>query len=370
MLRGNRMKNKCNIKEILKLAGTYISVCIGSGFATGQEIMQFFSAHGMISILSSTICMGIMAYCGASLLEIGNKRKLKSSNDIFTYLCGEHIGKLFKSLMPIFFFCSFVIMLSGAGASINQYYGISKNIGALVLAIVTLCSVLLGINKVIDILGNIGPVIAVISIGVGIVTMSRNIDSFCIANEVIGTLNLTKAVENWWMTGIIYGGLNLVIATPFLVGVGATTTNKQNCIWGGILGGVVFMIAAMTLNMGILSDIQNTYVIEIPTLYMAKNIGPLVGIMFSFMLIAGIYTTAVPLLWSVCDSFSQEKSAKFTLIALSCTVVGFIASRLPFSMLVNIIYPMSGVFGVIIIISIFIRNIINSLHSVVNLFIR
>ena len=80
------MKNKVNIKEILTLAGTYISVCIGSGFATGQEIMQFFSAHGMISILSNTICMGIMAYCGASLLEIGNQKNLKSSNDIFEYL--------------------------------------------------------------------------------------------------------------------------------------------------------------------------------------------------------------------------------------------------------------------------------------------
>ena len=99
-------------------------------------------------------------------------------------------------------------MLSGAGASINQYYGISKNFGSLILAIITLCSVLLGINKVISILGNIGPIIAVISIGVGIVTISRNIDSFCMANEIIGTLNLTKAVDNWWMTAIIYSGLN------------------------------------------------------------------------------------------------------------------------------------------------------------------
>ncbi|MDU7536527.1 MAG: hypothetical protein E7K67_05960 [Peptostreptococcaceae bacterium] len=128
------------------------------------------------------------------------------------------------------------------------------------------------------------------------------------------------------------------------------------------------MIAAMTLNMGIMSDIQNTYITEIPTLYMAKNIGPIVGIMFSFMLIAGIYTTAVPLLWSVCDSFSQEKTTKFTLIALFCTVIGFIGSMLPFSMLVNIIYPMSGLFGVIIIVSIFIRNIINSVQGVIKVF--
>ena len=224
------MKNKGNIKEILQLAGTYISVCIGSGFATGQEIMQFFSAHGMISILSNTICMGIMAYCGASLFGIGNEKKLKSSNDIFTYLCGKHIGKLFKNFMPLFFFCSFVIMLSGAGASISEYYGISKNLGSFILAIITLCSVLLGINKVISILGNIGPVIAIISIGVGLVTISRNIDSFYIANEIIGTLNLTKAIDNWWMTAIIYSGLNLIIATPFLVGVGATAKNKTNCI--------------------------------------------------------------------------------------------------------------------------------------------
>lgn len=362
------MKNKCNIKEILKLAGTYISVCIGSGFATGQEIMQFFSAHGMISVLSNTIGMGIMAYCGASLLKIGNQKNLKSSNDIFEYLCGKHIGKLFKKFMPIFFFCSFVIMLSGAGASINQYYGVSKNIGSLTLALITLFSVILGIKKVISILGNIGPMIAMISIGVGVVTIFRNIDSLYRVNEIIVTLNLTKAIDNWWMTAIIYSGLNIIIATPFLVGVGANTSNKNNCIWGGVLGGVVFMIAAMTLNIGILSDIQNTYATEIPTLYMAKNIGPIVGVMFSFMLIAGIYTTAVPLLWSICDSFSKEKTSKFTLIAVICTIIGFIASSLPFSMLVNIIYPMSGLFGVIIIISIFIRNIIGSVHGVIKVF--
>ena len=80
------MKNKVNIKEILTLAGTYISVCIGSGFATGQEIMQFFSAHGMISILSNTICMGIMAYCGASLLEIGNNVDAVLHNLVMIYL--------------------------------------------------------------------------------------------------------------------------------------------------------------------------------------------------------------------------------------------------------------------------------------------
>lgn len=351
------MSKSTDFKEIMKFAGTYISVCIGSGFATGQEIMQFFSAHGMISILSNMICMIILAYCGASLLEIGKTVKLKSSNDIFTYLCGDWIGGFFKIFMPIFFFCSFIVMISGAGASINQYYGIDKNIGSLILAILAFISVLLGMNKVIDILGNIGPMIVIISVGVGIVTIARNYETFLSANQIIETLNVTKAVDSWWITSIIYSGLNLIIATPFLVGVGSTAKSRKSCIWGGLIGGVVFMIAAIALNLGIMSDIQNIYVKEIPTLYMADKIGPIVGMMFSIMLIAGIYTTAVPLLWSVCTSFAEEKSGKFVIIAIICTILGFIGGRLPFAMLVKFIYPVSGLFGVIIICAIFIKHI-------------
>ncbi|MEG1310731.1 MAG: hypothetical protein RR942_02655 [Romboutsia sp.] len=351
------MNRGSNFKEIMKFAGTYISVCIGSGFATGQEIMQFFSVHGMISILSNLICMIVLAYCGASLLEIGKVVKLRSSNDIFTYLCGDWIGGFFKIFIPVFFFLSFVVMISGAGASVNQYYGINKNIGSLILSILALISVLMGMNKIIDILGNIGPMIIIISVGVGIVTITRNYESFCSINEIIPTLNVTKAVDNWWMTGIIYSGLNIIIATPFLIGVGATSKNKKNCILGGVLGGIIFMIAAIALNLGIMSDIQNLYTTEIPTLYMADKIGPIVGIMFSLMLIAGIYTTAVPLLWSVCSSFAKENTSKFTVIAILCSVIGFIGGRLPFAMLVNFIYPISGLFGVVIVISIFIKKI-------------
>ncbi|WP_195238548.1 YkvI family membrane protein [Romboutsia sp. 1001285H_161024_C4] len=358
------MGGKSSISEIIKFAGTYISVCIGSGFATGQEIMQFFSAHGIVSILSNLICMGLLAYCGSSLLEIGKTQKLRSSNDIFTYLCGNYIGGFFKLFMPIFFFCSFMVMISGAGASINQYYGIDKQIGSIIIGLLALVSVLMGMNKVIDILGNIGPIIAIMSVGVGVVTIARNYESLCDVNQILTTIDVTKPVDHWLTTSIIYTGLNLIIATPFLVGVGSTAKKKSSCIWGGIIGGVLFMAAAIALNLGIMSDIENIYITEIPTLYMADKIGPIVGAMFSLMLIAGIYTTAVPLLWTVCTSYFKEKSSKFTGIAIFCTVLGIIGGRLPFATLVKLIYPLSGMFGVIILISIFVNKIKNNVFGI------
>ena len=81
--------------------------------------MQFFSAYGMISILSNLICMFLMCYCGSVLLKLGKKEN-KDDIDVFNYFCGSHLGNILKVVMPIFFFFSFVVMISGAGATINQ----------------------------------------------------------------------------------------------------------------------------------------------------------------------------------------------------------------------------------------------------------
>ena len=37
------MKGKTSIKNVIKFAGAFVAFMIGSGFATGQEIMHFFT---------------------------------------------------------------------------------------------------------------------------------------------------------------------------------------------------------------------------------------------------------------------------------------------------------------------------------------
>ena len=40
------MEYRGSILNILKFAGAYIAFIIGSGFATGQDIMQYFTSNG------------------------------------------------------------------------------------------------------------------------------------------------------------------------------------------------------------------------------------------------------------------------------------------------------------------------------------
>ena len=332
------------------IAGAIVSVCIGSGFATGQELLQFFTAYGYKGVFTGLICLIIMCYCCCTLLMLGKSKKVKDSSDIFVYLFGKYIGSFFKIVIPLFCLCSFLVMISGAGATLTQYYGINKTIGQVLIGLLSLISVMLGMNKVLEILGRIGPIIIIVVITVSIITIFKNFDNLDNVPQVLTRISITKATNNWWLSGIIYSGLNIIFVTQFLVGAGSSLKSSSSCKWGGILGGVAFIGAAMFINIAFLSDIENVYKLDIPTLYMANNVSLIVANIFTIILIAEIYTTAAPLLWNVCSSFAKEKTVKFNIIAVGCTILGILGGSLPFAKLVNIMYPISGVFGVIIII--------------------
>lgn len=300
--------------------------------------------------------MIIMMYCGAKLFRIGKMTNLKYSNDIFLYLFGDKLGYIFKIIIPVFSLCSFVVMISGAGASMNQYYGMDKNLGGILLAILTMVSVILGMNKVLDILGNIGPIIAIVAIVVSLITITNNYENLYNVDVIVSNLDITKAIDNWPIAALVYSGLNIIFSAPFLVGAGKTVHNIKNCKYAGIIGGLILILSAMFINIALLSDIQNTYNQEIPTLYMAKQISPLIGNIFSIILIGGIYTTAAPLLWSVCSSCYVEKTKEFNIMAVICTILGIFGGMLPFSYLVSFMYPISGSIGVLIILSLIIKR--------------
>lgn len=350
------MSNKIDFKESMMFAGVYISVVIGSGFATGQEIIQFFSSHGLMGIFGNIMCMVFMSYSGSKLMYVGSRVDKDTADDIFTFLGGKTIGLIFKVFMPIFLISTFVVMIAGAGASLNQYYSIPNLMGSAIMCGIALLSIFIGMEKLLNILGNIGPVIAIVAVFVGVVTLTNNIDGLATSTEAaksfVASGDIQMSGYTWYLTGLVYTGFNLILAAPFITSAGSRAKDPKSVIWGGIFGGVIFSIATIALNLGILSDIENIALADIPTLFMAGEISPILGTLFSVMLVAGIYTTAVPLLWSFCNTFAAEKTKKFNTIAAVGAVVGLVGgSILPFDELVNLIYPASGVLGILIIVS-------------------
>lgn len=53
------METKLSIKNIITFMGAFIAFSIGSGFASGQEVMQYFASYGYQCVLTGLAFLAI-----------------------------------------------------------------------------------------------------------------------------------------------------------------------------------------------------------------------------------------------------------------------------------------------------------------------
>lgn len=80
------------------------------------------------------------------------------------------------------------------------------------------------------------------------------------------------------------------------------------------------------------------------------NIGRAIMIIASLAtVLLGIYTTAVPMLYTVCNKVSSDsKSWAYRIAAVVTAIVSIFGGQLSFSTMISIIYPISGYAGLVI----------------------
>ncbi|MDR2946442.1 MAG: hypothetical protein LBV79_06830 [Candidatus Adiutrix sp.] len=335
--------------NVISLAGAFCAFCIGSGFASGQEVMQFFTAHGLFSFGALFICLVLFMWLGSSLMAAGQRLKLETTTDIFAYYCGPILGKVFEYFVPFFLFCVVVIMFAGAGATINEYFGLSADVGRIIMALLSLLTVIMGLGKLVKIIGSIGPVIIALSIIVGIIGIFSSPDGVVKSAEMMTQLEVPKAAGNWVVSGGLYAAFMIFGSAPFFAGMGSEAKGHKEALWGGLLGGLFLIGAAAIMSTGLLANIAAVYDKQVPNLAVAGASSHALALFFSVVLFAGIYTTAAPMLWSVCNRLALDGTKKFKILAVILTVIAYFGAQLPFGKLVGTIYPYTGYLGLVFI---------------------
>jgi len=343
------MKNeKVSVIRILKYGGAFAACAIGSGFATGQEIMQFFSAYGQKGIWGTIVASILFAWCGAAFMQHGYKHNLTTPKDCGVFYFGNKAGPAIEIIFQVFHFGVLSIMIAGAGATMAEYYGISPMIGRIGMCVLAMVTVILGLQKLTDILGSLGPVIVIGAILISIVTLVRNGAQISVADEVLKTASLTKVEGGWLWSALLYPAFNAVVVIFLSCCIGSTAASEKEAIWGGISGGILFGGAILVMNLGLLSDLSSVLDVSVPTLTLARNMSPIVAVVFSVVICIGIYTTIVPSLWGIVRHFAADGTKKSVLLAILTSALGLTLGMTDFKVLVNKIYPFSGYAGLIL----------------------
>ena len=352
---------KTSWSTAIKLGGAFMATCIGSGFATGSEFLSFFVSYGIGGAIGAIILSFIIYYLFTrELFNKGQDLPPEQTTSLFTYYFGKTVGNILDWYCAIFVGGCYLIMLSGAGTTLNQYLGWPVLAGSALMAVVSIVTVILGLRRLTDVIGVIGPVIAVFSLLIGIVALIHGAGNLSSANATLATLNLPKASPTWWIAGILYPCFAMLTLTPVLPAMGASAPTRKTTSSAAAFGAFLFHLALAVVVFAILGNLDLVGEAQVPNLALANLLGPVAAAVFVVMIFLAIYSTACPMMWGFCAKVvKDEKSMKYKLAAILLTVVGMFASyKFSLGTLINVMYSASGYVGAVVSVGMIISNIL------------
>ena len=336
-----------SFKETLVLMGSLIASYIGAGFATGQEVMQFCAAYGRPSFLFVACFFVLFTYALRSCAKAGAQKQLTHGKDVFYHFCGRRAGALYDLYATAFLYLSLIIMHGGAASTAHTQWGLPAWGGALLLAVLIGGTVVMGLDRLVDILGVLGPVtIAMIIFTTG-VTVWLDADKIAAGMKMIetGEVNVPRIGSSFFTATLSNVGFVILFYAPFMTELGAKKDRRElKC---ATFSAVAAISAAMIIvSLALIATIRTSAAADIPTLLMARRISPVFAQAFSFVIYAGIYTASVPLLWTVSTRFAEGGTVRHRLVVVLLTLGAVVISVcLPYKTLVNTIYGFGGYLG-------------------------
>lgn len=326
-----------------------------------QEVMQYEASYGSLFWLVILVTAIIYIYTNISFATNGSRLKLKRGGDIYGVYCGI-LGGRFKKISSIFFdyftalFCymSFVVMCGGASSTIAQQWGLPSKVGAVILTLLVVCTVIFGLDGILNTLSKIGPVIIIMILVISCITAIKGFPNLAYNMQKIDAkeyMNTIKQVGggNPIASGASYGGFVILWFASFLAEIGSKERLKTVNL-GMLLSAFFIFISAVICCLALIGNIDITAAADIPALDLAYTISPILAQIFAIVICSGIYTSAVPLLWTSVRKVSEEGTFKYKMATIIGGLFGcFIACFIPYKGLINILYGINGYLGFILI---------------------
>lgn len=334
------------MKDTLRIAGVYIGAIIGAGYASGQEVLQFFTSSGWIGTIGTIITMVLYPLLGYYLIVLGDKLKANSHRRALYHITGRYIGPIIDILIVFFLFGVAVVMVAGAGSLVAQQFGIPAIIGNITLTILVMLVMTLGLNRIVTVISWITPFAFILIIIIAIysfVTSSTDISTL----ESVAKQQLS-ASPHWFLSALLHVSFNIVIAFGIMMMIGASEKNKVAAKRGAVLGGIVLGLIALIINLAVYANVDVLQYAEMPMLILATEFHPIIGVLMSIALFGMILSTAVPCLYTVGARFIQADTRNFKIGAVVLSILAFSLSFVGFTELVNFVYPLQGYVGFVL----------------------
>lgn len=355
------MKKQNVTSKVWRVALVVVGTVIGAGFASGAEIMAYFTGYGEAGLWAIGIA-GVLFFAGIyGTLKIAYEYRCTEYGTFTEKIAGKWVGAALDALVVLSMLLGYGVMLAGSGAIFLQQWAMPEDWGALLMAGAVMATLrfgsngLLAVNRIITPILIIGILLASIY---GIITKSFVAETIGLSLQPLSifTAQPVKNVLPAMWSAITYASYNMLGGIAVLVGMSKhIQTEKEGAMVGGC---AACILVALTLALGLATFLNYDTIrnIPIPVLRLLDE-QEFWSQLYVIVLLGAMYTTAVAdafgLLSRVAPIRRCSEGAKLILL----TALAMVLARMGFARLVEKGYRLLGYFGVVQILLIVIKCI-------------
>ena len=325
-------------KNSLKIAALYTAIIMGAGFASGQELLQYFVAYGTSGIWGLMVSGVIFALTGWALLDICRREGIVNYKELVTYLMGKRLGFVLEVLVAAFLFVILVAMFSAGGAMLAQANMMTFTTGVLVVALFTLAALWFGLKGIVAVNAVLAPVMLVGGIFIGLYTFF---------NQAVTTAHFENTiVPGWVLAAVVYASYNMVTGVSVLASGSKLVKTPSDARVGGLLGGISLTILGICMALPLYLYFFDIIAVEIPFLVIVVGYGRVFTILYILLMVCAIATTAIINAFALIEWTAVYIKVNRRLQSVVLVLLAIPAAFIGFSNIVTYVYPLFGFIGV------------------------
>lgn len=334
----------------MTIALAYVGVLTGAGLASGQEILQYFTPFGISGLWGTVIVAVLHAVLGLMVLQLGSYYQSEEHSVVLSQIASPILNKVLDWSLILTCFVIGFVMISGAGAALNQQFGLRPWIGAFICAVLIGTVGMMDFEKISAVIGSFTPIIVLFTLIAFLSAIRGNNINPEVSEKVTSTMN--AALPNIWVSILNYFSLCFITGASMAFVLGGSAFRPVFAGRGGLTGGIltglmgIFIAATLFLRAG---DVVGS---DIPMHVVINEINPLLGLILSITIFGMIFNTGLSLYYSLANRFSGKESKNFRPVLTGLCVSGFILSFAGFKKLVAVMYPLLGYIGWILIVTV------------------
>lgn len=334
-----------DFKEICVYTGAIIAWVVGGGFATGQEVVRFYSAYGWESYLIIAVDLVLFTLIIRSLLLCGFINKENQHFHAYSFYCGNNLSKFYYFMVNLGLIMHIGMLISAGGTTLNEYYDINRFFGSLIFAVGLLTVYLSGFNNMVSIISKLGPLVILFVVFVGFYCTIRDISNFQHLDKSIIALQDKIIGYNWLYSALLYASSNFVASGFYFTALGKLCSSRKVINISAILGCSILMLTICMVSSAILLNGEAIAAYDVPNVFLVNSISPVLSVFVTILLCLAMFGSSCADVWSFSSQFFRNNKRKNQIFA-TCVLGGCLCfGMLPFSTVLGILGPVNGIGG-------------------------